>query len=180
MTITHSPVRRCAVYRGNGDVADESLIDVAESAGDSINHILSRELICARADLRIGPILTLMLKHHIGCLPVVDERRWPIGMITKLDLIEQLDAAMRCPGGGAAMPTDLVAQTADDVMMPIALTLSTNATITHAAAMMMSEDMHHVLVIEPSRALVGVVSSKDIVAWVDDHARAQINAAASR
>jgi CBS domain-containing protein len=51
-------------------------------------------------------------------------------------------------------------------MMPIALTLEESSTVGDAASMMTCEDLHHVLVVSRSGALVGVVSAKDIVTWL--------------
>lgn len=179
MTTTQSQVRRCAVYRGHGEVHEQTIqLDTLEwdtpyhaRVADRvpIRSIMSSDLICARPDLEIAAIFGLMIKHRVGCIPVVDERRRPIGVITKFDIVEQLEAAMRCTCGGFPMPSDLTARTADDVMMPIALTLDARATIAHAAAMMMSEETHHVLVIDDDGTLVGVVSTKDIVGWVLKH-----------
>jgi CBS domain-containing protein len=87
-------------------------------------------------------------------------------MITKFDIVEQLDAFLQSANDGSPMPIDLVARTADEVMMPLALTLAADSSIAEAAAMMTSEDLHHVMVVSETGALVGVVSSKDIVTWL--------------
>ncbi|CAN5922408.1 hypothetical protein BH11MYX3_BH11MYX3_03620 [soil metagenome] len=127
---------------------------------------MSRNLICARPDLDIAAVVHLMLKHHIGCLPVIDDRQHPIGIITKSDLVEQLDAGMNSVGNGYPLPEDLQARCADEVMMPLAFTLSEHSTVAHACSMMILEDTHHVLVVAPGGGLVGVVSTRDIVGWL--------------
>ena len=134
-----------------------------------LTQIMCRDLICVRPDRDICSVVTLMVKNHIGCIPVVDDKRRPVGMITKFDVVEQLQAFMCSAESGSPLPIDLVAQTADEIMMPIALTLGENATIAHAAAMMTCEDLHHILVVSNERTLVGVVSSKDIVTWLADN-----------
>lgn len=135
----------------------------------SLRDIMSRDLVSVRPELSIDKVVNLMVGRHIGCLPVVNERGRPIGIITKFDLVEQLDAAMHLAAGGCPLPVDLQAQTADDVMMPIALTLDEHASVAHASSMMISEETHHVLVISDDGTLVGVVSAKDIVRWVTEH-----------
>ena len=67
---------------------------------------------------------------------------------------------------GTLNDADLTVQTADDLMMPVALTLDEHASIEDAASMMTSEDTHHVLVIAGDGALVGVVSAKDLAGWL--------------
>ena len=78
------------------------------------------------------------------------------------------------PGAGAhvhlrhlnPLPPDLAARTAEDIMLPLAFTLDEHATVAHAAAMMVQEDLHHVMIVSTGGFLVGVVSSHDIVRWV--------------
>jgi CBS domain-containing protein len=80
-------------------------------------------------------------------------------MVTKFDLIEQLLAAREAEGARLAL-------TAADVMMPLAITLDEHATVAHAAAMMSVEDVHHVPIVAEGGALIGVVSTMDIVRWL--------------
>jgi CBS-domain-containing membrane protein len=170
-------IRRCTVYRGRGDaaVAYESCVDELDAAPAPIADcapircVMASDLVCAHPDLEIGAIVALLVDRHIGCLPVVDEHRRPIGVITKFDIVEQLDALIRAVAGGSPLPPDLAARVANDVMMPIALSLEEDATVAHATAMMTSEDTHHVLVVDSAGVLVGLVSSKDIVRWVAAH-----------
>jgi CBS domain-containing protein len=122
-------------------------------------RIMSRDVICARDDLEVGALMDLMVRRHIGCVPIVDDRGRPIGMITKFDLVEQLLAARGQHGVPAVT-------TAGQVMMPLALTLDEHATIAHAAAMMSIEDVHHVAIVAGSGALIGIVSTMDIVRWL--------------
>lgn len=131
-----------------------------------ITEIMSREIVCARGDLELSKVVWLMTHRRLGCMPVVDDRRHPIGVITKFDLIEHLDAAMQSRSENSPLPADLTPRDAEEMMMPIAFVLEEQATVAHAAAMMSLEDTHHVLVVRSSGELVGVVSSKDVVEWL--------------
>lgn len=172
-----SRLERCTVYRGHGDravVTSEAAPEppalsspIADRA--PIRAIMARDLVCARPDLKVAHVLALVIGERVGCLPVVDERRRPIGIVTKYDLVEQLEAMLRAAAEGTPLPGDVAALTADDVMMPIALTIDEHATVAHAADLMKSESMHHVLVVDAVGTLVGVVSAHDIVRWVVEH-----------
>lgn len=176
MHVDETEMRTCSVYRGHGDQPDS--IRIPSPPPTELGHqrqpanavplsrLMSRDVICARPDLELHAVVRLMMRNRIGCLPVVDSRQRPIGMITKHDLVEQLDAAMHAVGTGAPLPQDLQPRCADELMMPLAFTLDEHATIAHAASMMMSEDTHHVIVVSEHHEIVGVVSSRDIVAWL--------------
>ncbi|MDQ3365685.1 MAG: CBS domain-containing protein [Myxococcota bacterium] len=179
-------VRRYTVYTG-GRGARAQTLEVEPSTPPApaparreaapervlLTDIMSRELVCARPELDIATVVGLMVRHHVGCIPVVDARRRPVGMITKFDLVEHLEAFMSSAADGAPLPTDLAARTADEVMMPIALSLDEQATVLQAAAMMQVEDVHHVLVVARSGALLGVISTKDITNWMVDTQRGE-------
>lgn len=152
------------------EIIESPFPEPARDAGElPLTKFMARDPICIGPSLDVKTVVELMVARHIGCLPVIDENRRPIGIITKFDVMEQLDTVMRCAKTGEALPADLAARTAEDIMLPLALTLEEHATLAHAAAMMVSEDTHHVLVVEPKGTLVGVISSKDIVRWVALH-----------
>jgi CBS domain-containing membrane protein len=168
--------RCCKIYQGNGEheihtFPAEATLHVpdlpARAAGQvELREVMCRDLLCARPDLDTETVIALLVRNHVGCVPVVDELRRPIGMITKFDVVEQLDAFLRSAATSTPLPVDLVARTADELMTPVALTLEETSTLAEAASLMTREDMHHVLVVSPAGALAGIVSSKDIVTWL--------------
>lgn len=161
------------IYRGHGvhmvrvplwepgrDLEDP-LARRVPSIADSVpvSQIMSREVVCAREDLALDALLELLVTRHIGCVPIVDDRGRPIGMVTKLDLVEQLlPPHLRPP----APPPRI----ASDVMMPLAITLDERATLAHVIAMMSVEDVHHVPIVSDAGALIGVISAMDVVRWL--------------
>jgi len=151
--------QRCRIYAAEGELQSTRTHPLARRAlprtrtiADAIpvTEIMARDVVCARADLSIDAVTDLLIRNHIGCLPVVDERGHPIGIITKLDLVERTPKMAR----------------AGDLMMPLAITLNQHATIAHAAAVMSVEDFHHVMVVAADHTLLGVVSTMDIARWL--------------
>ncbi len=152
-------IARCRVYTNNGELevtrshpletgVTASVPTIADRV--PISEIMARDVVCARPELGIHALTELLVTKHIGCIPIVDERGKPKGIITKLDLIER----------------DLPTLTAKDLMMPLAITLNLHATIAHAAAVMSLEDFHHIMVVDADGALAGVVSTMDICRWL--------------
>lgn len=131
----------------------------ARSAADGvpITRIMSPNVVCATPDLELDRLLELMVRDRLGCVPIVDERQRPLGMVTKLDIVEHLVG-----------PSDRVKPKVADVMMPFAISLDEDATVAHAAALMASEDMHHVMIVS-GRRLIGIVSTMDITRWLADN-----------
>lgn len=166
-------ITHCTVYTRQGNIeelahvrtdSEESRLQRKPTIADRIpiTKVMARELVCARPDLRVDALAALMIDKHIGCIPVIDERGRPHGIVTKFDLVEQLDRFAR---------EDTTSLTASDIMMPLAITLDENATVAHAAAIMTLEDLHHVMIVGGSGTLLGVVSSKDIVRWLVENDR---------
>lgn len=175
----HPFLRRCTVYGGCGEPCAQSMDlettperprrmpTIADTV--SLRHIMSSDVVCARPELEAAAVVALMIQHHVGCVPIVDDMRRPIGVITKYDIVEHLDALLRSVGNGSPMPADLAPRTADEVMMPLAMTLGEHASVATAASLMVAEDVHHVIVVDDRGRLVGVVSTKDITKWLVDN-----------
>ena len=117
-----------------------------------LTEIMTRNVTTAGRETDAKHVAALMIDKHIGCVPVVDHHK-PIGMITKVDLVERM-LAERMP------------RTAGDLMMPMAIAINDRATIAHAAALMAQEDVHHLPIVDVEGRLIGVVSTMDIVRWL--------------
>jgi CBS domain-containing protein len=164
----------CFVYKRTGEI---ELIQSSRARPDEppgiptvaglvpVTDIMTRDVMCAQADLPIKTIIDLLVNRYIGCVPVVDDDGCPIGMITKRDLVapmaNRVATADECPEWWALAPC-----TAEELMLPLAFTLDERATVAQAAALMAAEDLHHVPIVSAKGRLVGVVSSLDIVRWL--------------
>ena len=167
-TTTSAPTQR--IYRGHGSHSvripccetEEPRPAKIPTIADSIpaTQIMTRDVICARDDLDLGALVELIVGHHIGCIPIIDEHGHPVGMVTKLDLVEQQLVARGQP---EPPPRSIVAS---HVMMPVAATLDERASVAQAVAMMAIEGIHHVPIVADSGCLIGVVSAMDIVRWL--------------
>lgn len=116
-----------------------------------ITEIMTRTAVTSRADSSVHSLIALITQHHVGCIPIVDDKHRPMGIVTKLDLIE-------CGGESRT--------TAREIMMPHAMVVSAEDTVARAASLMASEQIHHLLVVDSDRVLIGVVSTFDITRWI--------------
>lgn len=150
----------CFIYKRTGDIeliqssgarATETLRVPTIAGLVPVTDIMTRDVICALADLSIESVTELLVKNSIGCVPIVDDDGRPIGMITKRDIVAT---------------SGVIPRTAADAMLPIAFSLNERATVAQAAALMAMEDVHHAPIVSVRGRIVGLVSSLDIVRWL--------------
>lgn len=115
--------------------------------------LATRDVLCVAPDTPIERVRTTLVEAVIGCLPVVERDGTPVGVIGPVDLMTK--------------PT---AKTASSAMSWPVATISELTPITRAAAVMAYEGVHHLLVVNEAGAVIGVLSSLDILRHVgQDH-----------
>ena len=151
-----------------------------------VSAIMTSDVICVQRDLSVEALTSLLLEGGFSGAPVVDDNGFPIGLVSKTDLVrerhedgglEEREPLCVCGGGGVeyergpgfhAVPITLA--TVADIMMPIVFSVPENATAAKAAALMAFEGVHRVPVVSSGGQVVGVLSSLDILRWLAEHA----------
>lgn len=113
----------------------------------TVADLMTAAPITLHPDDEIGLARDAMLEAGIHCLPVVDEGA-PVGVVSSWDLVEEY------------APMDSVR----NAMTPRVLTVGGDEDARTAAAIMLSNIVHHLVVVEPSGAVVGIISSLDLLA----------------
>jgi CBS domain-containing protein len=116
-----------------------------------ITSIMRTKLLTSSPDASRESVLALLRDRHVGCVPIIDQDRRPLGIVTKLDVLETLGEERK---------------TARDIMMPHARSLEASATVAEAAILMSAERIHHIFVVDDDRTLIGLVSSLDLADWI--------------
>jgi acetoin utilization protein AcuB len=57
-----------------------------------VHQIVKRQPLCLQAHASLGDAVRLFNANRIGCIPVVDEDRKPLGVVTRSDILRALDA----------------------------------------------------------------------------------------
>jgi CBS domain-containing protein len=144
---------RCEGARGEpADLADGEDADTT-----SVQAIMTRDVVCVTPSLSLDALTTLLVDRGFGGVPVVDAEGYPVGVVSKTDLVRasrELEAH------------DRETSTVGDVMMPIAFTLTEQATVATVAALMTCEGVHRMPVVDDAGHVVGIVSSLDLVRWI--------------
>jgi len=118
-----------------------------------VKDVMSSPAITIREDERIDRAAQLMDKHNIGCLIVTTAGEKPIGIITERDIVTRVVAK-------DIKPSEI---TAKDIMTAPLITISPDETLSEAARRMSNLNIRRLGVIYKG-ALIGIISSKDILA----------------
>jgi CBS domain-containing protein/CheY-like chemotaxis protein len=149
------------------------------AGGTPISAIMTTDVICVRRDLGIEALMSIFLDRRIGAVPVVDADGFPIGLVSKTDLVRhrfedadgdevRFDPAELGDIGFHVAPAS--ATQVGDIMMPLVYTLRDDEPVSLAAALMTVEHVHHVPVVDHDGRVVGMVSSFDFARWIAESA----------
>ncbi|MDD9933364.1 MAG: CBS domain-containing protein [Myxococcales bacterium] len=120
----------------------------------------------------IGELTRIFLEEAISAVPVVDDRGKAIGLVSKTDVLqryyEEDTAGPQLTVDDAEIRVELAdpPATVRDIMTHIVFSLSQDAPISRAAALMSYEGIHRIVITSPQGAAVGIVSSLDILRWL--------------
>lgn len=137
--------------------------------------IMTREVITIHADTTVDEIARLLDRHHIGSVPVVDEERRVIGIVSESDLFLK-PAGM--PFSAVKLPTlfkqwvdparlaEIYAEahrhTAADIMTREVICVDVEDEIGHVAWLMAQRDLKHVPVLQEGK-LAGMLTRADVI-----------------
>jgi len=111
---------------------------------------MTRHILSLPPEANLQQAVELMEDHHDNCVVVTENQR-PVGIVTERDLV-RLYAEQ---DGG-------VVHTLDEVMTSPVRTVPSDTTVTEAAELMLDTGMRHLVVINSSDDLVGLVSEHDL------------------
>ena len=147
-----------------------------------VSALMTTQVLAVRPDVGLEALADLLLERGIGGAPVVDEAGRPVGVVSKTDLMrERLMAGdteeVVAPGWhprrghfqvevGRGFHAEPPPASVSDVMTPAALTLSEDAPVAEAAALMAFEGIHRVPVVAADGRVAGIVTSLDVLRWL--------------
>lgn len=147
----------------------------------TVTEIMSRQVKTVRADMSLEAAMEVMISSEIGHLPVLGDDGELVGILSKTDLVREhlingetgeVDVQLLArrgvrysPGPGFHEDPDAV-KTVSDLMSTRVQTVHADATIAEAANLMARLRVHGLPVVSKKNALVGFVSTFDVVDWV--------------
>ncbi len=133
---------------------------------------LTAASIMTRAVTTIGPgtslrvALRLLRQKSIKALPVVDDTKRVVGILTQTDLLDKADwgPSTKAQGLSVLSRTDRPLRgRARDVMTPVVSTIHPSMPIAMLIQLMLQSGHHHMPVVADDGTLVGVVTQTDVV-----------------
>ena len=109
-----------------------------------VREIMSAPVICTRDDAPIGDVATLLARHRISAVPVMDELGAVIGLISEYDLLARQGTLAR------------------DVMSPGIISVNEEADVEDVRFLLIQRRIKRVPVVDGQR-LVGIVSRSDLI-----------------
>ena len=109
-----------------------------------VKEIMTSPVICARDDVSIADIATLLAKHRISAVPVTDASGAVIGLISEYDLLARHGKLAR------------------DIMSPGIISVSEDADVEDVRLLVVQRKVRRIPVVAGQK-LVGIVSRSDLV-----------------
>jgi CBS domain-containing protein len=138
--------------------------------------IMTKDVVTVSPQTTVAEIAALLTQHNIAGVPVVDEDRHVLGVVTEADLlvrsarphfphyIQLLEGFvfLESPKRFDEEVRKMIAMTAEEIMTRDVITCSPDAGVEDVATLMVDRNVNRIMVTEGDR-LVGIVTRADIV-----------------
>jgi CBS domain-containing protein len=149
------------------------LVLAAKTAAD----LMTSNPISISAEATVREALGLMIDRGFSIAPVIDEAGRPVGVLSRTDILvhdrEQTQHAQLLDETGWDTPPRRLREgfsvevadptTVRDIMTPVIFTVQLETPVADVVAQMLELRVHHLFVVDEDCALVGVISSLDVL-----------------
>lgn len=147
-----------------------------------VKDIMSKEVVYVDVADTVHEALNLMVENRVAALPVLDGKGHCVGMLSTSDLVEiarevnedllHLDEISSLSGGWLIekLGQGLGESTIEELMTAGVETISSEATVSHAAREILRHHVHRLPVVDHDGRLLGIVSTMDILAVLAEDA----------
>ncbi|WP_409227926.1 CBS domain-containing protein [Gudongella sp. SC589] len=145
-----------------------------------IKDIMTKDVITVTMDDNVEKCASLLIKHNLSGLPVLDESGKLVGIVTEGDLIRRASrikgpAVLEVLGGLIYLDSpkkfmdelkNSMGQKAGDVMTKKVVTIDPEQTIEEGATLLVEKKVKRLPVVDKKGELVGIVSRRDIMSYL--------------
>ncbi len=122
-----------------------------------VSELMTSAVICVMPEVRLDELVALFVERGFSGAPVVSAEGETLGMVTATDLLRvryEVNEGEREPGAGSV--------TAGELMTSPVTSISIDASIQAAAAVMVERRIHHLPVVDERGRLLGILSALDL------------------
>ncbi len=146
--------------------------------GDQVRDMMSKDVAVIRSDRDVHELEKMLLTRSVHGVPVVDDRGRIVGVVSQTDLLawhfqSGVDGVpfYDRPGGawieGERRPmiqvNDIRTARISELMSPLIHCIRPERDIAEAAARMVRERIHRLVVVDPDYAVLGILSATDLL-----------------
>ena len=138
--------------------------------GPKVGDVMTSEVVYARLSTPYQELVRLLAEQHIGAVPVVDEVRHVLGVVSASDLIRKQGRPADAVQGSLVAPRLRPVErrkarggTAAELMTWPAVTVGLQASVVEAARLLRSHQIKRLPVTDPAGRLIGIVSHSDVL-----------------
>ena len=154
---------------------DEEINRELNSLGDSqllVKDVMSHPVITVKESDSLGFAVSLMVKHRLKRLPVIDEQARLAGMLSRLDVLRQVDGLPQA-ASGVHLPTG-AARTVGEVMITGLPLVHEDDRLPDLVACLSRHNSNRLVVIDKAGKALGLISDSDIIARIQPEKRSNI------
>ena len=138
----------------------------------TVDAVMVRDVVCIRASDRLDHAVDVMMETGCSALPVIDERGRCVGILAAMDMLGpahqvedqlQMGTDLVRSLAEAAEVTGLAQRLVQEAMTSHVVAVSPLATLPTAAALMLHEQVHHLVVLRTDGTLQGILSTMDVL-----------------
>jgi CBS-domain-containing membrane protein len=134
-----------------------------------VEDVMTEDVVCAQQGTAYKELVKLLASRRVSAVPVVDEHRHVLGVVSEADLLRKQEqpgrpAARRLAGLRRRKDwAKARATVAAELMTRPAVTIDRQASLAEAARRMHREDVKRLPVVDAAGRLVGIVSRLDLL-----------------
>jgi|WetSurMetagenome_2_1015567.scaffolds.fasta_scaffold37786_3 acetoin utilization protein AcuB len=128
----------------------------------TVGDIMTREVICIDMDVTLGSALELCERHRIRHLPVVDESKRLVGVVTDRDLHSKISPRLGTIAENNADRETLHFRV-HRIMGRNVISISADTTVADAAQLMLEHRIGCLPVVNDELGIVGIITTSDLL-----------------
>jgi CBS domain-containing membrane protein len=142
-----------------------------------VQQAMSREVVSVRASASVAEAEGQLLAHRIGGMPVVDDARRVVGVVSETDFLYKLedraflgikDRVRQLFGGAAKASRKFHADTVGEIMTALPITVTLDTPLGQVATLFLERGIKRVPVVDADGRPIGIVSRADLVRVLRD------------